>query len=933
MIVRLRWLAAALLLASCSGSAPSHSAGSLTIPGRCAPRVTTQQARFSIPNIGFTLAPLGRLTEVGNLPLGGAITPDGRHYWAVDSGYGQDDVQIVDLATGVVIQTLLLPGAYGGMVFSPDGLTAYVSGEPVGKGAVTPPGMVALDGDVIHVFARDAATGLATEQVPIELPATVGGSGRNNSLPPNPTGPAWPVGLALSPDGKTLVVALNMADQAAVISLPSGTGSTVRTGLYPHGAAIERTGRFAFVGNELDGTLTKIDLTDSSTSTVSGLGGRGGDFNAHPQFLLADPRADRLYVTVTSRDAVAVIDTLTDSVLKLISLARPEGPGASPVGLALAPDGATLYVANAGENSIVAIALTARPGGADAYSVLGKIPTADYPHDVQLTPDGCTMVWTAARGIGSVPNPGYRYWTFGPPSPYPSYTPQLLTGQVSVLPLPAESYFARAQATVDAATIPGDGSGARPRTPAATPVVAPDGGPSDQIKYVFYVVKENRSYDQIFGSDPRGDGDPSLEMFDDNGAPAPVGGITPNAHALARQFVLLDRFFEDSEVSLDGHVITSSAYAIDYVVKGIHANYSKRGKPYDFGIFPVSFPPKAFLFDAAVRHSPPVTFRNYGEISGGILNGGAERTDSYPQVLAHTDLSYPNDLQVGCTNTPSGDAPAGAPNSPDCFFDAGLGAAPPLAKSRIDIFRPQFEAQVTAGQVPHFNYLVLPSDHTTGPGNASRDPLAMVADNDLGLGQLVQIVSASSIWPQSVIFVVEDDSQDGADHVDAHRAPAQVIGPWVKHGGQVVHTHYDQYSVIRTIELILGLDPLSMHDANAVPMFDVFTMVPDNTPYHAIPPTQDIQAMCPCGSSTASAALSAALPWDHLDAVPQELSDRLLWQRVHGDDAIPPPPGPNASRAEHERAVEAMRIYRRHAGEPRVARYELTSYLGSGDDD
>src|SRR5512140_2860872 len=363
-------LSPAALLLLAAGACRSGSDDVVTIPGRCAPTVTTAQTRLTIPNTGLTLSPLGRLTTVGNLPLGGALTPDGKQYWAVDSGYGLDDVQIVDLASGRVIQVLPLPGAYGGMVFSADGLTAYVSGERVGVGAVAPPGLLGVQGDVIHVFKRESATGLATEQPPIVLPASTGGSGRVNGLAPNPAGPAWPVGLALSPDGKTLVAALNMADAAAVISLPSGTGHLVATGAYPYGAAIERNGRFAYISNELDGTLTRIDLADDSTSTLGGLGGGAGDYNAHPQSLLADPHADRLYVTATNRDAVVVVDTTDDSIVRWISLARAEGPGAAPVALALAPDGSTLYVADAGENAIVAIALTARPGSAP-YSVLG----------------------------------------------------------------------------------------------------------------------------------------------------------------------------------------------------------------------------------------------------------------------------------------------------------------------------------------------------------------------------------------------------------------------------------------------------------------------------------------------------------------------------------------------------------------------------------
>jgi DNA-binding beta-propeller fold protein YncE len=917
-----------MTIAACANTVTSDPT-LVTIPGRCGGDVTTHQSRVTIHNLGVTLSPLGRLTEVGNFPTGGALTLDGKQYWAVDSGFGLNDVQIVDMASGVVIQTLPLPGAFGGMVFSPDGLTAYVSGQRTGSGnAVAPAGMVGTEGDVIHVFTRNIATGLATEQAPLVLPVTTGGSGRTNDLKPNPNGPAWPVGLAVSPDGKKLVVALNMADRAVVFALPAGTGTVVTAGNYPFGAAIERTGRFAYVSNELDGTLTKIDLGDNSTTTVSGLGGAIGDYNAHPQNLLADPRADRLYAVVTNRDAVAVIDTTDDSIVRLISLVRPEGFGAAPVALALAPDGGTLYVANAGENAIVGIALTARPGGADAFTILGKLPTADYPHDVQVTPDGCTLVWSAARGLGTSGNPDYKVHTFGPPSPYPSYVPQLLTGQVGVVPVPTDAYFALAQATVDAATVPGDGSGTRPVVPASTPVVGANGGPSDQIKHVFYIVRENRSYDQIFGSDPRGDGDPSLQLFDDNGAPAPVGGITPNAHALSREFLLLDRFFSNSEISVDGHVITSGAYATDYTVKGSPQNYSQRGRPFDFGIFPVSFPPKGFLFDEALRQNPPITFSNYGEISAGVYVGGQDRLEIQPVVQANTDSSYPIILQVGCTSVA-----AGAPNTPDCFFDSGLGAAPPNAPSRVDIFQKRFAQQLADGQVPQFNYIVLPSDHTTGVPASGRDPLAMIADNDLGLGQMVQLISHSDVWPESVIFVIEDDSQDGADHVDAHRAPALVIGPWVKRGGGVIHTHYNQYSVIRTMELILGMDPLSIHDANAVPMFDVFTMTADNTPYTAIQPTQDIKAMCPCGVSSASSALSAALPWNITDAVPQQISDRLLWQRVFGANVPPPMPGPNASRAEHERAVRAMEIFHKYADRPAVARRELLAYLGGGDAD
>ena len=919
-------LAGALALVACGSSKPvsgSSGGASASVCGQPLPATTP----LLIANSGRKLMPLGRLSTVGNFPTGGRLSPDGRFYWSVSAGHGRDDVQIVEVASGAVTQVLPLPGAYGQMVFAPDGKTVYVSGEP--KGNSTPSGPTMGDaGDVIHVYAVDPATGLATEKKPIGLPATQGGSARVQSFPPSTASlPSFPVGLAITPDGKTLVAALYNADKAALIDVASGGSTIVSVGAYPYAVGFERSGRYAYVSNAFDGTLSKIDVGSGQVvKTIGGLGGPEGsygvaaDHNSHPQYVLADPKHDLLYVAVTNRDGIAVVDTASDTVTKFISLRRAEGYGSQPVSLALAPDGRTLYVANAGENAIVSIALADRAdGSAKQYDLIGKIPTADYTSDVALSPDGCTLVWAAARGAGAGPNVAYG----GPPpprvnndsskGPYPTYVPDMLVGRVGVLPTPTDASFAAMSTVVDTAQRPENTQAA----PANTPVLGANGGASDKIKYVFYVVKENRTYDQIFGSDPRGDGDAALEVLGDNGevvgpkgsagTAGPGSGVTPNQHALSRMYVLLDRFFEDSEVSVDGHAITTGAYASNYTLKTMHADYSNRGRPANQeGVFPVSFPPKDFLFDQAAAQG--VSFHNYGELAGGAAPAiSDDGRSTYLQVLASSDnVAYADNVFIGCvTNTAS---QLLIPNTPDCAFDAGLGTSPPLALSRINQFNLIFGAQLALGAVPHFNYLIMPSDHTNGTTPGGRDPLAMCADNDLGVGQLVDIISHSSIWPQSVIFIVEDDSQDGADHVDAHRAPAFVIGPWVKHGGQLVHTRYDQLSVIRTIELILGLQPLSVFDAVATPMYDAFATTPDNTPYTAIMPTQNIQAVNPPGST--NAALSARMPFDRLDAVPQEISDRILWQRVYGMKSTPPPPGPNASRLEHQRAVVAMQAYR-----------------------
>ena len=981
-----------MLLTACGTSSPvsSTGTGASGVPGKCGAALP-ESATVRIANSGRKLAPIGRMTTVGDFPTGGRLSPDGRFYWSVSAGHGQNDVQIVNVASGAVAQVLPLPGSYGQMAFSVDGKRAYVSGTP--KGGSVPSGPTqGDDGDVVHVFDVDTATGHATELDPLAVPKTMGGAARLNGFPPaeptvpgvNSDLPSGPVGLAVAPDGKKLVVALYNADKVAIVDTASGAASTVSAGEYPFAVGFERSGRYAYVTNAYDGTLSKVDVAGGSVAaTVHGIGGPDGDFNSQPQYVLADPGKDLIYVAVTNHDGIAVVDTAHDVVAKFISLKRAEGFGSQPVALAIAPDGGTLYVANAGENSVVAIALADRAdGSAKTYDVIGKIPTADYATDVQLTPDGCTMIWQAARGVGTGPNPLYCS-SHGCPavnndttpdiSPYPSYIVDLLIGRVGVLPTPTDASFAQMSAVVDAAQQPENAQAA----PADTPVVGAGGGPSDKVKYVFYLVKENRTYDQIFGSDKRGNGDPKLQVLEDNcgasnadflGADRnhPGCGTTPNQHALSRQFVLLDNFMEDSEVSTDGHVITAGAYATNYDLKSMHQDYSNRKRPaQEVGVFPVTFPPKFFLFDQAATQG--ISFRNYGEYSGGAAPVasfmGLEAADlqnrlndlnfhlgrlTYPQVLANSALEYPSNVFNGCFDNTN------APNSPLCAFDCGMGCkgSAVLAQSRIDIFNAEFTAlsltcnASTVGTplclVPQFNYLIMMSDHTNGVGDGARDPLSMNADNDLGVGQLVDILSHSPIWPQTVVFVVEDDSQDGADHVDAHRAPALVMGPYVKHGGQVIHTRYDQLSVIRTIELILGMQPLSVFDAVATPMYDAFTSTPDNTSYTAIQPERDLLAVCPCapeGSSAstkaalaANAALSAALPYNQVDRVPQAINDRLLWQRVFGAKAAPAP-GPNGSRSEHARAEEVMRLWQRDR--PGKAAEKIRDYLsahGDGDD-
>jgi DNA-binding beta-propeller fold protein YncE len=878
--------------------------------GAGAPRRTQRSEvgpAFQITANGRHLQPAGKLTRVGDFPTGGALTRDGRFYWAVDAGHGHNDVQIVHVASGRVVQVLPLPGAYGGIVFSPDGATAYVAGEP--RGNITPTGPTKADaGDAVHVFSVRPSNGRAVERTPIQLPPTSGGTAQTTEGGRL----GWPEGMSVTRDGSKLLVALNQADALAVVDLVGAAHTTrlVRVGKFPYGVVANVDNNTAFVSNELDGTVSVVDLAKGVVVASIGVGGARGDLEAHPEGLLVDARRQLVFVAVTNRDLVAVIDIATRAVLGYVSVGRKEGIGTAPLALAESPDGRRLYVADSGEDALAVIGLPIHSRKASDFRLIGRLPTAAYPSAVAVSRDGHRLVWLAAKGLGAGPNPEYAVnFANSEAAPYGSYVPDKLLGYVGVLRQPSTSELRRLTARADAQVRPANWTSA----PAGTPVVGPNGGPSQQIKHVFYVVRENRTYDQIFGSEPRGAGDPKLEVVDDNGKPGPAGGVTPNAHALARRFPLLDHVFADSEVSTDGHVISASAYAIDFVQKALHADYAGRGRVNGAGQFPETYPPNAFVFDQAARQD--TSFQNFGEFSAGLVNDGRP---TFAQSRAGQDFGYP--FHFGCDGT--------APST--CSTDSGHpGQLGDPKASRFDHFQQRFGQWLVGGDhVPSFVYLTLPNDHTNGVSPGKPTPKALIADNDLGLGQLVQLISHSSIWHDSAIFVIEDDSQDGADHIDAHRMPAFVISPYAK-AGAVVHTRYDQYSALRTAELMLGLHPLALTDSLATPMYDAFTSTPDLRAFDAIQPEQSLTERnparaatrltaawtptLPAGSAGADARnLALALPFDKVDLVPQELSDQVLWHSVYGWGSTAPGPGPGASPDEQHRALVALDAFHQH---------------------
>jgi len=847
----------------------------------------------SLINSGRRLVPYGHLVTLGNFPTGAALTPNGRWYWTVDTGRGINDVKIVSVRTNRVVQTLRLPGASGGVAMDPTRPIAYVSGVHDSSHAAqkSPAGTPGTGGDVIHVFTYNAGTGSATfkELLPVPPPSD---APIPQDFPPTTTKKiSWPDHLAVAPDGSRLLVPLNLADAAAIVDVKTKAVRYVKTGSYPYGAAITPDGKRGLVSNETPGTVSVIDLDK---------GRRIGDIQvgphlSHPEGITIDSAGKRAYVAIANSDQVAVVDLETNRVERTLSVERPEGLGASPVDVAITPDQRKLLVVDAGTDEISIF-------GLNDFKLQGRIATAQYPTAVaaaahtqnpcgprigkrrgKKAPRCAKLLWVSGKGLGTGPNPN------GPQPNKPTdsddrinevqYLPLLNIGAAGVNDFPSDKRIAQLTPAATNEVIP---SNAVATPPAGTPLRP--GGP---IKHVFYIVKENRTYDQILGDDPRGDGDPNLALFG--------GDTTPNAHALVKRFPLVDHVYANSEASIDGHFWTSAAKVSDYVHKAWFQNYGGRERPYDFGVYSVTWPGNGFLFDQAERQG--ISYFNYGEaIAGTIPLTDKDRTvDETTRVVskfANSDLGvnptgslaqcYSNDSSIGK------DSITGLP-----VFDTSRPlAASPLAGSRFDCFAKRFTAQTLTNTVPAFNYMVLSNDHTRTLSAGALTPRAMIADNDEAVGRMVDLISHSSVWKDSAIFVVEDDSQDGADHVDAHRIPAFVMSPYAKQGA-VVHTRYDFLSVIHSIELITGMRPLGLADQLGVPMYDAFTPTPDNAaPFNYVPAKVPLLETNPAKGPGARA--SSRLP-KTLDAIPQREMDALLWKSIHGWHSVPPPPGPNAA--------------------------------------
>jgi YVTN family beta-propeller protein len=590
----------------------------------------------------------------------------------------------------------------------------------------------------------------------------------------------------------------------------------------------------------------------------------------HPNEIISDRTGRYVYVTNSNSDNVSVINTLIDEITETISIRlQPEINsyfGDSPNGLCLTPDGKYLYVANGMDNALAVIRLStraARKGSGDKSLVTGFIPTGAYPSGICLSPAGVLYVANLEAQGAMLPLPGST-------QEYQRYNSHSMLASVSAIRIPDARKLKAYTDTVIAVNDLSRAAMARetPRT-GVKPVPVPEriGEPS-VFKHVVYIIKENRTYDQVLGDMPQGNGYPAFCIYGAN--------ITPNTHKLCEEFLLLDNFHVSGKSSAEGHLWTDASIVTDYIEKNIRAWFrSYTHVLYDAMVYP----PTSFIWDNALVHGKSV--RIFGEASVPVLKVKQGWADIYKKYKNGEKVDFYNQTTIDpVRNILSQTYPSYGNHE---FSDAMRADA--LIKELGE-----FDA-MPGDKLPELMVVALPNDHTAGVRPGYPTPRAMVADNDAALGRIVEAFTKSRFWENTVIFVVEDDSQSGFDHVSAYRTVALVISPYSRLK-KTVSTLYTQPSMVRTIEQILGMPPMNIQDAIANPMADCFTSVPDKTQYKALPPNIPIDEMNPQMNSLKGKALHYAkkslLPeFDGIDSGNDDLLNRILWFAEKGNIPYP----------------------------------------------
>lgn len=830
------------------------------------------------------LTPAGLQVELPGLrPQALALSPDGRLLMTAGK---TEEVVVVDPYTGDIRQRVLLPSekdhdpapdavsthilepdkegqvSFTGLVFSPDGSRLYLANV---NGSIK----------VFGIERGTNVTGLLTLPLP---PADA--PKRKAEIPS---------GLAVSHDGRRLYVCGNLSNR--LLELDATSGALLRTwdvGVAPYDVVL--AGGKAYVSNwggrrpdgqsltgpAGRGTLVRVDpvrhIASEGSVSVIELNTKTGARTAkaeiltglHASAMAASPNGHWLVVANAGSDTLSVLDTRTDKIIETIWMRQSPADlfGAQPNALTFDRSGRRLFVCNGSQNAVAVVNF--RPGESKP---LGLVPVGWFPGAIAFHPALNKICVANIKGIGSTRRlkPGDKI----------EFNSHNYFGTLSLVPVPKGRDLARmteiSLGNMRYGLLKEARRPARPGQP-ARPVPERVGEPS-VFKHVVYIIKENRTYDQVLGDIAEGNGEPSLCTFGER--------ITPNQHKMVRDFVLLDNTYCSGILSADGHQWSDTGMTTDYMEKsfaGFPRSYPDGME--DDDVDALAYSPAGFIWDNVLAHGR--TLRVYGEFAGTEKRWADPNRKGPIRFADHWKdfTTGAGEIRIWsrpmiesirphlCTNTVGWDM-----NIPDVF--------------RAREFIKELREYEKAGSLPNFIVICLPNDHTSGTRAGAPTPAAQVADNDLAFGQIVEALSHSPFWKETCIFAIEDDPQAGWDHVSGYRTTAYVISPYTKRGA-VVSTQYNQTSLLRTMELMLGLPPMNQFDATATAMTDCFTATPDFTPFKSVPSNVPLDEMNPDPKAIhdpllrKNAYASARLPLDKIDACPEDLFNRILWYAMKG---------------------------------------------------
>jgi DNA-binding beta-propeller fold protein YncE len=792
-----------------------------------------------LPN-GWRIQPAGKHFPIGDLPLAMALAPDGRSLIVTNNGYQKPTLRVFDLEHETAA-TVALDDAWLGLAWHPDGKRLYSSGAA---------------SNTVLELAWDGLRLRAGKKMNVAKTAAQVAAG---STRPRAADQTFVGGIAVSADGDRLYAVHVYGLFVSAIDL--ATGALIKTAdvpAEPYTAVLSRDGKSLFVSLWGGARVLVLDAwTLAQTGVI--------DVGEHPNAMALSPDGKRLFVACANTNAVWTIDVATHQAAEQISIALfPNAPpGSTPNALAVSPDGTRLLVANADNNAVAQVDIS-HPGSS---RVMGFIPTGWYPTGVLFSQDASKIYVLSGKGLASMPN------VRGPQAGFAGgdgqYVGSSLEGSLSILDTPDDAALQKYTRTVYDVTPYTDATRLAPADASDSAIPRRVGDPSP-IAHVFYVIRENRTYDQILGDLGRGNGDPTLTLFGED--------VTPNAHALAREFVTLDNFYVNAEVSYGGHAFSTGAYSNDFVEKIWPTNYGGRGGTYlsegggtmrtPYGN--IAAPPNGYIWDAVLRAKR--TVRSYGEFAALDRSAAPE---SEPSTASR---------QGGRAGVVKASVPGLEGRVHPSFppFDLNI-----PDNQRVDVWLTEFKEFEANGQLPALSIIRLGNDHTSGTRAGSPTPRAMIAENDLALGRLVEAISHSVYWKDSAIFVLEDDAQNGPDHVDAHRSPAFVISPYARRD-VVDSTLYTTSGMLPTMELILGAEPMTQYDAAATPMYAAFQKAPVSTPFAKRDARIKLDERN--RSSAPGAAASARMDFDEADMTPELELNEILWWSVHGPQSRMPPP-------------------------------------------